>query len=200
MKPLSLFAAVCLFSSLLAGQTTVTSFHSTAESAGLNITVNKTGITLSIFRGDTGAFLFYFASTQNSDGSVTQTVANGEIPGEDFTTGGMEHMTLNVDTSQVAGFQSTSCTVTFAPSFSSSCSPGPLGVIQINWTNNRIFSTSTVLENHETPLSGPIKIDTHVDADQSSADASGSFLGLSFTAPNQGSIDLNRSTTITITQ
>lgn len=200
MKPLSLLAAVFLFSSLLAAQTTVTSFHSTAESAGFNATVNGTGITLDIFRGDTGAFLFYFVSTQNSDGSVTQVVGSGEIPNEDFSRTGMERMSLNVDLSQVAGFQSTSCVLTFAPFFTSSCSPGPLGKIQIDWTSNRIFSTSTLLEEHETPASGPIKIDTHVDADQSSADLSGSFFGLSFTAPNQGSIDLNRSTTITITQ
>lgn len=199
MRLLSLFAAVCLFTSLLAAQTTVTSFHSTAESAAVTATVNGAQISVSVFRGDSSAFIDFFSDAENPDGSITETFGLGTIPGADFTNNGMEHMSLNVDTSQVPGFSSTTCTFTFTPFFNSSCSQGPLGVFQVDWTNNRITSSTLLSEDHET-RGGSETVDSHVDSDQSSADASGSFLGLSFSAADNGVVSLNRDTTITITQ
>lgn len=199
MKLLSLFAAVCLFSSLLAAQTKVTSFHSTAESADVTVTINGTFLTLGVSRGDDSDFLSISSTVQNPDGTVTETSAFGNIPGADFTNSGLNRMRLNVDTSQVPGFSSTTCTFTVTPPFTSTCSPGPLGVVQADWINNRISSETVLFENHQTFLSFET-IDSHVDSELSSADASGSFLGFSFSVADNASVGLNRDTTITITQ
>lgn len=198
MKPLLSVAAVCLLSTLLAAQKT-TSFHSTEESAFALGNANGTQVQVDVFRGDTSAFLFTFTLTLNADGSFAATDGFGTIPTADFTNGGLEQMSLNVDTSQVPGFQSTSCTFSFTPFFSESCTQGPLGVIQVHWTNTRIISESLLFEDHQT-VGGSLTVDSHVDSTQTSAQASGSYLGLSFVTMGQAFMDLNRDTTITITQ
>src|SRR5438093_1503206 len=113
MRPLSLIAAVCLLSSLLAAQTT-TRFRVTAESAAVRASVNGTEISVDVARGNAlGApvtFLDIFTSTSNADGSFTFSIGIGTIPNEDFFTANVEQMSVNVDTSQVPGFESTICT------------------------------------------------------------------------------------------
>jgi hypothetical protein len=198
MKILPVYAAMCLFSTVLVAQTT-TSFHSTAEGAFLRTSVNGTEISIDVLRGSTESSLMAFAVTSNSDGSTTEVSALGAIPNADFVNGGVEHMSLNVDTSQVPGFRSTSCTFSFTPFFTSSCSQGPTGLIQVNWTNNRINSTSVLRERHLT-IGGSVTIDFHENFDENSANANGTFLGLVFSASDDASIRLNRETTITITQ
>lgn len=197
MRPLSSVAAVCLFSSLLAAQTT-TSFHSAGGGAFAVTNVNGTAIQIDVNRGDTSALLLTFTSTQNPDGSVTTTTGSGTIPNADFFSSTLEHMSLNVDTSQVPGFQSTTCTSSFTPFFTETCGPGPLGVIQVNWVNNRIIIISGVQEQHRTFFG--VTVDLHIDASADSANASGSFLGLSFSSANNAFVQTNRDTTITITQ
>ncbi len=198
MKPLLSLAAICLFAPALIAQST-TSFHSNAEGALLRTIVQGTEISIDVLRGDSGVSLVAFAFTQNPDGSSTEISAFGIIPNADFVTGGVEHMSLNVDTSQVPGFRSTSCTFSFVPFFTESCSQGPLGLIQVNWRNNKITSSSNVLERRQT-LGGSVTIDRHENFDENSADANGSFLGLAFPMADEASVRLNRETTITITQ
>ena len=197
MKLFSLAAAVCLFSSLLAAQNT-TSFHSKLEGAFVLVNTNNTDVEIEVDRGDTASFLMVFATAPGPNGGFTVTSEFGTIPNADFVTNGFQHMALNVDTSQVPGFQSTICTVSFTPFFSETCQPGPLGVIQVNWNSNGISTFSTVEERHTTQ--GGLTVDVHIDSDDRSATASGSYLGLSFSAVTVASTDINKDTTITIIQ
>lgn len=196
MKAISL-AAVCLFSSLLAAQTT-TSFHSKAEGAFALVNANNTSTEIQVNRGDTSTFLDVFAVTPGSNGGFTVTSGFGTIPNADFVTSGLQRMALNVDTSQVPGFQSVTCTVSFTPFFNETCQPGPVGLIQINWTGNRIQTFSVIEERHTTQ--GGLTVDLHINADQISANASGSYLGFSFPAADNAITDMNHDTTITIIQ
>lgn len=198
MKPLFLVAAVCLFSSLLAAQTT-TQFHFEAEGASVLALANNTEIRIDVDRETSSTFLEYFASTQNFDGSVTQTSGSGTISNENLTIGGTERVSLNVDTRQIAGFQTTQCTFSFTPFFTSTCSQGPLGVIQVTWINNGITTSNLLTEDHRT-IGGSVTMNSHVDAKESSANVSGSLLGLTFSFVLQAAIGQNRDTTITITQ
>lgn len=196
MKPLLSAAVVCLFSSLLAAQST-TAFHSSAEGAFVFVNTNNTGVEIEVDRGNTSAFLMIFAVTPDSNG-FTVTSEFGAIPNADFVTNGFQHMALNVDTSQVPGFQSTTCTISFTPSFTETCVQGPLGVIQANWNSNRISTFSTQEERH-TAQNG-LTVDMSINSVNDSASASGSYLGLSFSGATVASTDINKDTTITITQ
>ena len=198
MKPLWLFAAVCLLSSLLAAQTT-TSFHTSGAGASAIAHAQGTQISISVGRDVSSTLLIASSFTRNSDGSITQTFGIGKIPNDDFTNGGIEHMSLNVDTSQVPGFRSESCTFSFTPFFTSTCGQGPVGLIQVNWTDNNITSTSVVREDHRT-IGGSVTIDSHVNSNESSADARGSFLGLSFPSVDRATVGLGRNTSITVTE
>jgi hypothetical protein len=199
MKPLFLGAAVCLFSSLLAAQNTTT-FHSTAEGAFALVNINNMAAEIEVDRGNTQTFLMVIATTPDPNGGFTVTSSFGMIPNDDFVTNGssLQRMALNVDTSQVPGFQSTTCTISFTPSFTETCGQGPLGLIQINWIGNGITAFKRVEERQTTQ--GGLKVDLHINADQISANASGSYLGSSFPAAAVASTDNNHDTTITITQ
>src|SRR5437016_5995762 len=107
MKILPVYAAMCLFSTVLVAQTT-TSFHSTAEGAFLLTSINDTEILIDVPRGSTESSLMAFDVTSKSDGSTTEVSAIGAIPNAEFVNDGVEHMSLNVDTRQVPGFRSTS--------------------------------------------------------------------------------------------
>lgn len=197
MKLLSFAAVVCLFSSLLAAQNTTT-FHSKAEGAFALVNTNNTSTEIEVDRGDTSTFLNIFATAPGPNNGFTVTSGFGAIPNDDFVTSGLQRMALNVDTSQVPGFQSETCTVSFTPFFSETCGQGPLGLIQINWTSNGISKFATVEERHTTQ--GGLTVDVHLNADQISANASGSYLGSSFPAAAIAGTDMNHDTTITITQ
>jgi hypothetical protein len=202
MKVVSFLIAVCCFSSLLAAQTT-TSFHATAESAVASANVNGTGLSVDVGRGDflgtPVTFMFMFSFTQNADGSFTEIFGSGTIPDQSFTNAGMEQMDLNVDTSTTPNFHATQCTFRFTPFFSSTCTAAPTGVIQVHWNNNKITTKRLLIESRRT-FPNAVSIRSHQDLDQSSADASGSFLGLSFPNAFQAEVQMNRDTQITITQ
>lgn len=197
MKPISFAAAVCLLSSLLAAQTT-TSFHSKAEGAFALVNANNTAAEIQVNRGDSSTFLDVFATTPGSNGGFTVTSEFGTIPNSDFVTNGFQRMALNVDTSQVPGFQSVTCTVSFTPFFSETCQAGPLGLIQVNWNSNGI-ETFSVMEERQTTQGG-LKVDLNINSTNHSANASGSYLGSSFPAAGAASTAINNDTTITITQ
>jgi len=196
VKPFLSAAVVCLFSSLLAAQST-TSFHSAAPGAFVVANANGTAINIDVNRGDTSTLLEVFATTPGPNSGSTMTIAFGSIPNNDFVNSGQERMSLNVDTSQVPGFQSTTCTISFTPSFSETCGQGPLGVIQINWISNHIKGFTFVEEQHQDLIG--LTIDLHFNGDVISANASGSYLGSSFPATNDAGTRLNRDTTIIIT-
>lgn len=155
--------------------------NSTYHGKGAFAQSNFPGISLSASSGNdtsTGqAFVTYSTFTSNPDGSYTYSSGDGYLPASAFTANNLQQMSLNVDTSQVSGFDAETCAVTFVPTYTFTCSPGPYGVIQVNWQQNG--SVSTTLHENSTTTDGPFS--THVvdDEDYVSANASGTFLGTS---------------------
>lgn len=117
----------------------------------------------------------YSTFTANPDGSYTYGYGYGNIPRAAFVANNLQRVSLNLDTSQVAGFQAMTCTVVYQPVYSQTCSPGPFGVIQITWQQNGQSSTKT--NSNSNIVNGPFK--THIVRDEtdSSANSSGTFLG-----------------------
>lgn len=197
----SLFIALQLSAVLGHAQNT---FHGSQEVAQTNLDVNGVETDLFLFRGPNGpngtqTFLDYASFSENPDGSFTFTDGHGVIPNEAFTANTVQHFSLNVDTSQVSGFQATSCTVSFSPTFNESCVNGtPLGVIQIDWQANGGSSTHDI--RHSTFASGPFTRKFDIDDDEVSADATGTFLGSTFTDLGRARIGKSRDSTVTITR
>jgi len=105
-------------------------------------------------------------------------------------------MSLNVDTSQIADFQAETCNVIFEPTYSSTCTAGPFGVIQLDWQQNDYSSSRT--KQDLTWTNGPVTHGSSSDSTYVSANASGTFLGTAVTdyASKMGT-DKNRYITIT---
>jgi hypothetical protein len=178
-------------------------FHAKQEDAQVNFDVNGVETDLFLFRGPGGpsgsqTFLDYASFTENPDGSATFTDGHGVIPNEAFTANTLQHFSLNVDTSQVSGFQATSCTVSFSPAFTETCIDAPRGIIQIDWQANGGSSTHDI--RHFTSTSGPFMRKFDIDGDDSTADATGTFLGSSFTDLGRARIGKARDSTVTITR
>jgi len=175
----SLLLAILLFSSaaLASGQTV--SIQGAGDSAATTAFANGAVIHLSVNNGTDASgnpitLLSYTVDTTNPDGSTTENSGFGLIPNSAFTSQ-VNKMNLAVDTSQVAGFFSETCT------FSSSgvtCSSSQMGLIQAAWTDNHLFSETDTLHEVETGAN----ITTHLDdrGVNESANAQGSVLGFAF--------------------
>jgi hypothetical protein len=120
--------------------------------------------------------LNYNYSLRNPDGSSTFAFGFGYIPNDTVTINNANVAKLNVDTSQVAGFTSTSCT--FTPGIPGTCTSGPFGVIQIEWHQDGVMSNRTVSENWRT-FPGA-RVHTSDNNDTNSASVTGTFLGSDF--------------------
>jgi hypothetical protein len=142
---------------------------------------NFPGISLSAYNGDESyngqTFLMYSTFTSNPDGSYSYGSGDGFIPASAFSANNLQQMSLNVDTSQVPGFSASTCVATFAPTYTITCSPGPYGIIQVNWQQNGSVSSS--LKENSQSTDGPYS--THVVDDNNyvSANSTGTFLGIS---------------------
>jgi hypothetical protein len=135
--------------------------------------------------------------TPNPDGTTTTVIGFGNIPNDAFTNQGPSKMSLDVDTSQVAGFSNTTCI--FTPDFT--CSPSPGGPVQIAWRANGLLSEAGT--SHSVNTTGPVTEKINGYGSASSADAQGSVLG--FTISSTGSafeagISSGHTHTITITK
>ena len=132
----------------------------------------------------------------NPDGSYTYSYGYGSIPNSAFTANNVQHMSLNVDTSQVPGFQTQTCTVSYVPTYTYTCTDGPFGVIQLDWQTNGYSSSST--KQDLTWTNGPVTHGSRSDSTYVSANAVGTFLGTAVTdyASKMGT-DKNRYITIT---
>jgi hypothetical protein len=204
MKRFLLFSlSIALQFSAVVGHTQNT-FHGTQEVAQANLEVNGVETDLFLFRGPSGpsgsqTFLDYGSFIENPDGSFTFTDGHGVIPNDAFTANTLQHFSLNVDTSQVSGFKATSCTVSFSPTFHETCVDGtPLGIIQIDWQLNGGSSTHEI--QHLTSSSGPFTRKFDIDEDDSTADATGTFMGSSFTDLGRARIGKARDSTVSITR
>src|SRR5579864_8490757 len=143
MKKQALFTLSLAFTLCLAANAQTQTFHSRGAYAQSNFP----NASLFIGSGDVGLggqpFLDYSTFTQHPDGSYDYGFGFGTVPTSVFDGHNTQHMSLNVDTSQVAGFQAQTCHVVFQPSYSTTCTAGPYGVITLNWQNNGYSSSTT---------------------------------------------------------
>ncbi len=192
-------AAVCS----PANAQTVT-FHGNDAFAQTHFVANGAPVDLFIFsRKDqtngTSIFLSYGSFVENPDGSATSTSGFGMIPSAAFTANNLQHFTLDVDTSQVTGFRAETCIFGGPPTFSITCTDGaPLGPIHVDWQPNG-FSSDKLIQ-HLAFTSTPFTRKLDLDQDDSSADATGSYFGASFSDLGGASIGKARDSSITITR
>lgn len=186
--------SILFFSSLLVAQTTTpaTVFHSNGAFADLVSFTDGTEILVQVTRGTDSAgnpatFLLYDTFVTTSDG-FTDTFSSGIIPDDSFQGGDPAHLSLNVDTSLVSEFSSSSCTFSFTD-FSFVCVPGPLGLIQIDWQQDHTFTSHTVSNVQQT--FAQFMSQQHTVSDSASATASGSFLGTMIQGSGQAGVNHN---------
>jgi len=179
-----LFFSLLFFCAVFASGQAVVS-HETVhqEGAAASVPISQDGgfTSLSVSRatdpqGNPQTFLFYDTFLNTPDGFV-ETVASGLIPNDAFQGGSAAHLRLNVDTSQITTFSTTTCTLTFVPQFTDTCVPGALGVIQLDWVQTRSSTTHSVTTQSQS--FNLARIELHQTSDQVSAIVAGSFLGIS---------------------
>jgi hypothetical protein len=181
-----------------------TTFHGNDAFAQTHFVVNGAPVDLSVFSSTnqstgTSIFLTYGSFVENPDGSATSTFGFGLIPSSAFTANNLQHFTLDLDTSQVAGFRATTCIFGGPPTFTFTCTDGsPLGAIHVDWQQNG-FSTNKMIE-HLGFTSGPFTKKLDFNQDEASADATGSYLGTNFTDPGMASVGKARDSSISITR
>lgn len=176
MKLHFLSALLLAFTLHLNAQTTTT-YHGKGAFAQSNFP----NISLSVYSGDNSfngqPFLLYSTFAANPDGSYTFSSGDGFLPASDFSANNVTQMSLNVDTSQLSGFNASTCIVYFVPTYSFTCSAGPYGVIQVNWQKNGSYSSTT--KSNQMGTDGPFSTHFLDDSQYSSANATGTFLGTS---------------------
>jgi hypothetical protein len=177
-----LFGTLLFFAVLSSGQAIISHDTVHQEGAAASVPISQDGgfTSLSISRGtdpkgNPQTFLFYDTFLNTPDGFV-ETVASGLIPNDAFQGDSAAHLRLNVDTSQVTTFSTTTCTLTFFPQFTDNCVPGALGVIQLDWAQSRSSVTHSVTTQSES--FNLARIELHQTSDQVSAVVTGSFLGI----------------------
>ena len=177
-------------------------FHASGEFAETFISVN--GGTANVFaaRGCTSnpcfttqTILVFHAFALTPNGSVF-IEGDGVIPDSAFDASSPEHATLNIDTSQISGFNTIACS--FVPGTGFTCQPGPTGVIQVEWQRTRTVASTRLEEDLVTQ--GPFVIHTHINQDFFSASASGSFFGTSFSNGSRSQIGTNKDTNINLSR
>lgn len=199
----SLLGAVMLFSTLLLGQgdpnATPNVFHADGTFASLSAFNNGASVFLNVSRGSnsfTGGqstFLFYDSFSSTPDGFVS-TFGSGQIPSDSLTGGNPAHLVLNVDTSQLTSFFTTTCTFSFS-NFTFTCTSGPGGLINIEWKQDGNFSFHSVATTQQSFFQ--FTIQSHGESDSGSATANGSVVGIPLNDAS-GSAGTNRSVTISL--
>jgi hypothetical protein len=130
----------------------------------------------------------------SADGSHIFEFGGGYIPNDAFTINNGNVASLNVDTSQVAGFFASSCVST---SSGPTCSSGPFGVMQMDWHKDGDMTDRSKSEDWKT-FPGA-RLHTQLTTTLDSASFTGSFLGNSFTS-DLGDIGTNTNSLFEIFQ
>jgi hypothetical protein len=182
-----------------------TTYNASGASAMSNFATNNLAVSFFVARGcpsspcstSTGTFIVYFAQPINSNpnGPNYVTEADGFIPDSDFQSNTLQHMSLSVDTSQVPGFSVKSCAFvngTF------NCVNGPYGVIQATWDATQQQSSKSIQDS--TSTIGGFTSKTHDDSKTTSAEATGTFLGYSFSSSTLTTMGTNNSHSVSITR
>lgn len=202
MKSLSFIILLLAFAPFATGQTV--SVQGTGDQASTVLDASGSHINLMVSKGtdasgNPSTLLMFQNETGNPDGTTTSIIGFGNIPNNAFTDQRPDKMSLNVDTSQLAGFTNTTCI--FSPNSGFTCSPSQGGLIQVSWVGNGI-NTGSDSEHSET-TNGPVTMDFDGHGSSSSANTQGSILGLSFASTGTAFasfISFGHTHTITITK
>jgi len=196
-----LFFSLLFFCTVCASGQAVVS-HETVhqEGAAASVPISQDGgfTSLNVSRGtdpqgNPQTFLFYDTFLNTPNGFV-ETVASGLIPNDAFQGDSAAHLRLNLDTSQISTFSTTTCTLTFFPQFTDTCVPGALGVIQLDWVQTRSSTTHSVTTQSQS--FNLARIELHQNSDQVSAVVTGSFLGIAVNS--SGPAMVNHSSTLEV--
>ena len=137
-------------------------------------------------------FILYQSFISLPDASFSATIGSGSLPSDAFQGDSAAHLTLNVDTSQVTSFTTTTCIFTFFPQFTETCTPGALGVIQLEWIQSHNSTTHSVIS--QTQVFNQARVETHQNSDTASAAVTGSILGVTVNAG--GTTGVNHASTL----
>lgn len=161
--------------------------------------IEGTSVSLNVSRGTNtsgqlNTFLFFDIVQPTADGFI-DTFVSGEIPNNSFHGDDPAHMVLDVDTSQLANFTSTTCTVSFTTS-TQTCGPSTTGgLIHLEWRQANLFATHTSTDMQQTFLQ--TRINSHQVTDAAFTTLTGSFLGQDVTDAS-GLAGTNHDSTIQI--
>ena len=198
MKSMILAAAVLFTSLAMTAQTNTDVVHQDGLFAQALAFTGGTSIDLNVSRGTDASgqaetFLFFDTFQQTSDGFV-DTFASGQIPDGSLQGDDPTHLVLDVDTSQLTNFISSSCTFSFI-TFTETCGPAASGLIHLEWRQTRATTTHTSLDMQQTFFQ--FRTSTHQISDSASAALSGSFFGLD-PSTGGGEVGVNHGSTIEI--
>ena len=198
MKTMILAAAVLFTSLTMRAQTNTSVVHQDGLFAQALAFTGGTSIDLNVSRGTDASgqaetFLFFDTFQQTSDG-IIDTFASGQIPDGSLQGDDPAHVVLDVETSQLTNFISTTCTFSFV-TFTETCGPSPVGLIHVEWRQVRATTTHTSLDMQQTFFQ--FRTSTHQVSDSASAALSGSFFGLD-PSDGGGEVGVNHGSTIEI--
>jgi hypothetical protein len=162
-----------------------------------------TVVNLQVSRGSNStsgnsASLQYTVISEPADfSSITVTNVFGPIPSGAFTGVTTHDLVLNIDTSTLdpTTFASETCTTDFT-TFTQTCVPGPVGLIQLEFQENG--AQRTIVDLKQTTFSGPVTTHLRQKSDNSTANVQGSVFGVQVTgAP--ANVGVNHQSTLEIT-
>jgi hypothetical protein len=200
MKSLSLCITLLLFASFATAQA-VSTHGSGAQAEVFTNAVNVIVTSGLDHNGSPGTLLSFHTGALNPDGTITFVIGFGFIPNEAFIQHGPDKMELNVDTSQVAGYNNTTCIFTPFPNFGFNCHASQGGPLQLSWHGNGLNSQDDI--RHTDTTFGPITQHEESDGGGGSADASGNVMGIPVAVTGQAFgafVSSGHFTNITITQ
>jgi len=198
MKSMVVAAAVLFTSLSITAQTNTSIVHQDGIFAQALAFTGGTSIDLNVSRGTDASgqaetFLFFDIFQQTSDG-IIDTFASGQIPDGSLQGDDPAHVVLDVDTSQLTNFISSSCMFSFI-TFTETCGPAPAGLIHLEWRQIRATTTHTSLGMQQTFFQ--FRTSTHQVSDSASAALSGSIFGFD-PSDGGGEVGVNHGSTIEI--
>ncbi len=180
MKSMILAAAVLLTSiSMMAQNNGPQVLHFNGTFATGFAVIEGTSVALNVSRGKSASgqlntFLFFDIVQSTADG-IIDTFASGEIPNTAFHGNDPVHMVLDVDTSQLTDFISSTCTFSFT-TFIQTCGPGTAGgLIHLEWHQANVDTTHSSTDMQRTFLQ--VRVNSHEVLDSAATTLTGSFLG-----------------------
>ena len=162
----------------------------------VSLTVSRSSSTTGGSSANLNYSSFSVAPDFNSE-TFVQIVA--EIPPSAFTGQSTKDLVLNLDTSTLDPTTTVneSCTVDLT-TFTETCSPGPLGLIHLEFHENGIQRTQ-VLDFDEVITNGSNITHIHQTSDNSTANMNGSIFGVPFSTTN-ATVGVNFGTTMEFTK